>query len=194
MFKPWIILCCLFIGFPCELRSGPCSKCWIIWLSTQSGSQIGQDQHLHKTAIKLSWEWAHARGRAWSAESNTNIHTHITNVFTIIREAIYHRQQTPSLNPFQLFVLQTGSRQMPAMDSTASMSPAGVLYVSSLCLHALVTGALRPPEVEGLEEVDLGKQRWESIVPLTDRGSRALWLFLWRQGWRRSGLSVRGCF
>ena len=68
------------------------------------------------------------------------------------------------------------------------------LYLFSLRLRAFVTGALRPPEVEGTEEVDLGKQSWESIVPPTDGGSRALRLFLWRQGRRRSGLSVRGCF
>lgn len=34
-----------------------------------------------------------------------------------------------------------------------------------------MTGVLRPPEVEGIEEVDLGKQSWESIVPPLDRGS-----------------------
>lgn len=93
---------------------------------------------------------------------------------------------------FRIFVLQTGPREMPLMEFTASMNPA--VYLSSLCLCSLVTRALRPPEVEGMEEVGLGKQRWESIVPLTDRGSRAPQLFLWRQGWRRSGLSVRGCF
>lgn len=32
-----------------------------------------------------------------------------------------------------------------------------------------------------MEEVNLGKQRLESIVPLPDRGSRAFQLFLWRQ-------------
>lgn len=54
--------------------------------------------------------------------------------------------------------------------------------------------SLRPTEVEGMEEVDLGKHSQENIVPPADRGSRALQLFLWRQGWRRSGLCVRGCF
>lgn len=69
-----------------------------------------------------------------------------------------------------------------------------LLYLSSLCLRALVTRALTPPEVEGTKERDLCKQSWESIVPPTDRIFRALQLFPWRQAWRRSGLSVRGCF
>lgn len=94
--------------------------------------------------------------------------------------------------PFHLFFLQTGRRETPVMGLHSFCEPCCCIYPPRV--RALVTRALRPPEVQRMEEVGLGKQSWESIVPPTDRGFRALLLFLWRQGWRRSGLSVRGCF
>ena len=57
------------------------------------------------------------------------MYTHYPCVFILLYESIYHCQQSPNVIPFHLFVLQTGSREPPVMDSTTSISPVGVFIL-----------------------------------------------------------------
>lgn len=101
----------------------------------------------------------------------------------------------PAWVPSTCFSYKLIVRKTPLMVSTTSISVALIFIFLAFesSFFFFWPELQRPHEVKETEEVDEGKQSWESIVPPRDSGSRALGLFLWCWAWRRSGLSVRGC-